>query len=122
MSHRLVRAAISLVAAGGVTSGLLVANADGSPAAQARPDFYQTRAGTTLTVGGDGVLANDTGGVTTIVDDTQPAHGTLRLDPDGSFSYTPMRVTRAPTASPTPPPTPSTSTRRRCHRWRRSAG
>ena len=38
-----------------------------------------------------GVLANDTRGtpVATISSNTQPAHGTVSVNPDGSFVYTP---------------------------------
>ena len=34
-----------------------------------------------------------------------PAHGTLTLNADGSFTYTPAPTTTAPTASPTRPTT-----------------
>jgi len=37
----------------------------------------------------DGVLANDSGDDPTLVSHTQPEHGTLELEPDGSFTYVP---------------------------------
>ena len=54
------------------------------------PDSYNVEAGSTLVAGvAQGVLANDGGGLLSIVDHTQPSHGSLTLNPDGSFSYTP---------------------------------
>jgi hypothetical protein len=35
------------------------------------------------------VLANDTGSPVTLISHTEPAHGTLVLNADGSFLYTP---------------------------------
>jgi hypothetical protein len=55
----------------------------------ARADAYRARAGRTLAVRGRGVLANDSGNPVTLVAHTAPAHGSLTLDQDGSFSYTP---------------------------------
>lgn len=53
-------------------------------------DSYSLTAGTTImTTAANGVLANDTGGASTVVSHTDPAHGTLTLNNDGSFSYTP---------------------------------
>jgi hypothetical protein len=44
----------------------------------------------TFSVEGDeGVLANDSGDEPTIVASTEPAHGSLELDSDGGFTYTP---------------------------------
>jgi hypothetical protein len=62
-----------------VQNSTLVANAD----------HYTTRIGTALTVAAPGVLANDTGAgaLTVLVSGT--AHGTLTLNADGSFTYTP---------------------------------
>ncbi|HEY3630858.1 MAG TPA: Ig-like domain-containing protein, partial [Jatrophihabitantaceae bacterium] len=54
----------------------------------ARADRYDARAGHTLTVH-SGLLANDSGDPVTLVSHTAPAHGTLSLDQDGSFSYSP---------------------------------
>ena len=52
---------------------------------------YTTRENTTLTVAAPGVLATDTPAGTglTAVLTTGPAHGTLMLNADGSFVYTP---------------------------------
>ena len=55
-------------------------------------DSYKTGKGKTLTVAGRGVLANDTdadGDALTAAVVTQPANGTLTLNPNGSFTYTP---------------------------------
>lgn len=93
MAHRTLRA-ISITAATAAIVGVVgiagAASASGSPRALAHPDSYQTKAGQTLTVKtGRGLLANDIGDLTTITDNTEPAHGSLILNPDGSFSYTP---------------------------------
>jgi hypothetical protein len=57
----------------------------------ANNDTYRMAEGTTLTVPAPGVLANDTGGIgsltATLV--SGPTNGTLALEADGSFSYTP---------------------------------
>jgi len=61
-------------------------------AATANPDSFSTPSNTTLTVTAPGVLANDTdpeGGAMTAVLVTDVAHGTLTLNPDGSFEYIP---------------------------------
>jgi hypothetical protein len=58
----------------------------------ARDDEYETDQNTTLTVNaGNGVLANDDSGVgdIAVVDFTEPMAGTLTLNPDGSFEYSP---------------------------------
>ncbi|MEV6903507.1 esterase-like activity of phytase family protein [Amycolatopsis sp. NPDC051372] len=64
---------------------------DGHAAFAARDDHYGTRAGRALQVHGDGVLGNDSRGDASgaIVRHTAPEHGSLTLDPSGSFSYTP---------------------------------
>src|SRR5882757_5605956 len=69
-----------LVAAGGV------AQAHPGRTLEARDDAYRVKAGHTVH---SGLLSNDTGRPTTLVSHTDPAHGTLTLDQDGSFSYTP---------------------------------
>jgi len=57
----------------------------------ANDDGYSTPFETTLTVNqAQGVLSNDTGAPLQIVRNTNPAHGTLTLNPDGSFSYVPQ--------------------------------
>jgi hypothetical protein len=55
-------------------------------------DQYSTKKNTTLTVGGAGVLANDSdpeNGALTAVLVTGPAHGTLTLNAAGNFVYVP---------------------------------
>src|SRR5206468_4173984 len=55
-------------------------------------DVYSTNEDTTLTVAAPGVLGNDTdveGDALTAVLVSGPSHGTLTLNSDGSFSYTP---------------------------------
>ncbi|WP_209020536.1 LamG-like jellyroll fold domain-containing protein [Nocardioides sp. 1609] len=55
-------------------------------------DAYSTDEGTVLEVAAPGVLANDTdteGATLTAAIGTQPAHGDVTLDADGSFTYTP---------------------------------
>jgi len=56
------------------------------------PDSYAVVAGTQLTVQAPGVLANDTDSDSpsrTAVRASDPAHGSLALNPDGSFTYVP---------------------------------
>jgi VCBS repeat-containing protein len=55
-------------------------------------DAYTTNEDTPLNVPSPGILSNDSdpdGDTLTAVLDTGPAHGTLTLNTDGSFSYTP---------------------------------
>ncbi|WP_146239592.1 Ig-like domain-containing protein [Curtobacterium sp. MCSS17_011] len=57
---------------------------------RATADTATATAGSTLTVAkGDGVLANDRGTGLTATVDQQPAHGTVELAGNGSFTYTP---------------------------------
>jgi hypothetical protein len=57
---------------------------------KARADSYRVR-GTVLRVDArHGVLDNDSGHPVTLVAHTDPAHGSLTLDQDGSFRYTPQ--------------------------------
>jgi hypothetical protein len=87
--NRIIVAALAGVAVIAGTTAAAAHPASSDHAAQARPDSYRTRAGQPLTVGGAGVLANDRGDLTTVVDHTSTAHGALDLQPDGSFTYTP---------------------------------
>ena len=61
-------------------------------APSASPDAYTTAAGQALVVAAKGILSNDTdpeNDPLSVVVETGPAHGTLALNPDGSFTYTP---------------------------------
>ena len=72
------------------TVSLTVTAVNDAPVAVA--DSYSTAEDTALTVAAPGVLANDTdadGNPLTAIKVTDPAHGTLTLNGDGSFSYTP---------------------------------
>jgi hypothetical protein len=53
----------------------------------AHDDDYRARAGQTLK--GSGLFRNDCGDRVTLTTHTSPAHGSLSLNPDGSFRYTP---------------------------------
>ncbi|MCB1134263.1 MAG: cadherin-like domain-containing protein, partial [Verrucomicrobiae bacterium] len=58
----------------------------------ANPDSYSVASGGVLAIAAPGVLANDSdadGDALTAVPDSAPAHGTLDLDADGGFTYTP---------------------------------
>ena len=74
-----------------VTVSLSVSSVNDAPTAVA--DAYTTDEDTALTIAAAGVLANDTdadaGSTLTAVVVTNPAHGTLTLDGNGSFVYTP---------------------------------
>ncbi|WP_340537323.1 LamG-like jellyroll fold domain-containing protein [Nocardioides sp. GXZ039] len=63
-----------------------------SKAPVAVDDSYKTQEGVALEVAAPGVLGNDTdadGDALTTTEATQPEHGDLTLNADGSFSYTP---------------------------------
>ncbi|MFI5609506.1 esterase-like activity of phytase family protein [Amycolatopsis sp. NPDC051903] len=72
-----------------VATGTASAHGGDHTAFAARDDHYGTRAGQPLQVHGDGVLGNDGPGGGAIVRHTTPAHGSLALNPDGTFRYTP---------------------------------
>ncbi|HKO56846.1 MAG TPA: Ig-like domain-containing protein, partial [Thermoanaerobaculia bacterium] len=57
----------------------------------ANPDTYNVKQGKSISVGGPGVLSNDTdplGRPLSAATVTGPTHGTLSLQPDGGFTYT----------------------------------
>ena len=63
-------------------------------APNASSDAYETDEDTVLTIAGPGVLANDSdvdGDTLTAILTHAPLHGSLTLNPDGSFSYAPDR-------------------------------
>ena len=67
----------------------------------AADDAYAVVGGTTLTVAAPGVLANDSdpnGDPLTAVSPVGPSHGTLTLNPNGSFTYTPAAGFTGPDA------------------------
>ncbi len=70
-----------------------------NPAPTAGDDTYTTGQDTPLTVPAPGVLVNDSDpddDALTAVVVTGPAHGTLNLNPDGSFAYTPAAAYNGP--------------------------
>jgi VCBS repeat-containing protein len=78
----------------GSTSAVVVqqVNAVNAPPT-AQPDGYSVNEGGVLNVSAPGVLGNDSdpnGDPLTAVKLTDPAHGTLTLNADGSFTYTPQ--------------------------------
>src|SRR5205085_8788226 len=65
----------------------------------ATDDTYGTTANSPLAVAAPGVLANDTdadGGTLSATVVANPAHGTVALNPDGSFTYTPAAAYTGP--------------------------
>ena len=77
-----------------LTIPVLVEQPSANSAPLARDDAYSTRENRTLRVRAPGVLRNDRdaeGATLTAVRVAEPAHGSLRLDRDGSFTYRPAR-------------------------------
>ncbi len=69
-----------------------MSGATNAPPVASDDSSYTTGEGQPLNVGAPGVLANDTdpeGATLTALKVTDPAHGTLTLNADGSFTYTP---------------------------------
>jgi uncharacterized delta-60 repeat protein len=72
------------------TVSIVIAPANDPPVAQ--DDGYTTQVNVPLTIAAPGVLANDTdvdGGALSAAVVSPPATGTIVLNPDGSFTYTP---------------------------------
>ena len=74
-----------------IVLALCIRTASGQTQLLAEDDFFDTNTDSSITVSGPGLLDNDT-----LVDDSlkiilvsEPANGTVNLDPDGSFTYTP---------------------------------
>jgi hypothetical protein len=87
-----LNATTAITAAATVTLALTGGAAEATPtthghALTARDDAYGTRAGHTLN--GSGLFRNDKGDRITLTSHTSPAHGSLSLNADGSFRYTP---------------------------------
>src|SRR5262245_13034202 len=94
-SRRVLRPAALVVAPLVVVAAVMPAVASQAAAKpkqlQAVADSYNTLATGTLAVSAQrGVLANDSGAPVQIVSHTDPAHGSLTLNPDGSFGYVPQ--------------------------------
>lgn len=78
---------VSLLGAGMAKAG--VPAQEGGITLKARDDAFSTKAGQELTVSDQGILRNDSGSPATLISHTAPAHGSLDLNQDGSFSYKP---------------------------------
>jgi uncharacterized delta-60 repeat protein len=80
---------------GGLDSNVATATitvVEGNDPPAAAPDAFTLGEDLTISVGGPGVLGNDSdpeGDPLTAVLVTPPAHGTLTLNPNGTFTYTP---------------------------------
>ena len=59
------------------------------PAPGAAPDSGTTPAGTALTVVAPGLLSNDNGTAIVVVSNTAPGHGSVAVQADGAYVYTP---------------------------------
>ena len=85
--------AVHVATADGRAGGGIERRAGQAKAVVAVDDSYTTPAGQTLTVAAPGVLGNDVNprpGEMTAVLAASPAHGTLTLNDNGSFAYTPQ--------------------------------
>ena len=82
--HTTVTASVALALAVGGTAAAAPAH---GRALAAGDDAYRVRAGRTLRA--SGLFRNDAGDRITLTAHTSPAHGTLDLNPDGTFRYTP---------------------------------
>ena len=91
-----VGSAVMAIALAGTGSAALAASGSGRSVAHggrlgAVADSYSTSdVGTLAVTGGHGVLANDSGTPLQITGHTDPGHGSLTLQPDGSFEYVPQ--------------------------------
>jgi ELWxxDGT repeat protein len=78
---------------GGTDTGLVTITVNSlNDGPEAIDDAYTTKEDTTLNVSAPGVLGNDTdpdGGTLTAGSPSTPDNGTVTLNPDGSFTYTP---------------------------------
>jgi hypothetical protein len=86
------RRGLALSAAGALALTLVTPGAASAhhrpPALSARNDAYRISGATTVD-SRHGVFGNDHGDPLTLIDHTDPAHGTLTLNADGSFRYAP---------------------------------
>jgi hypothetical protein len=83
--------ATAAAAAGPAAGATHAAHAAHTGPLKAASDTYSTGATGTLAVTSrHGVLANDSGGDLQLVSHTAPGHGSLTLNPDGSFNYVPQ--------------------------------
>jgi hypothetical protein len=98
-TRRILRPAAVVIGPLVVVAAVMPAVASQAPAAaahKAKPlravaDFYNTPPTGTLAINArHGVLANDSGAPLQIVSHTDPSHGSLTLNPDGSFGYVPQ--------------------------------
>ncbi|KAA9150784.1 esterase-like activity of phytase family protein [Amycolatopsis acidicola] len=80
------RLGVTAVAGALALSCTVAGTAEAANPLRVKDDSYRVQQGKTLQ--GHSVLANDAG-AGTLVSHTAPAHGTLKINPDGSFSYTP---------------------------------
>jgi hypothetical protein len=96
-AHRALIPVVLTVLFGGAGGGVAAANPSSGAAPSvfsrppvARPDAYTVRAGRVLRVGSArGLYRNDSGFPLQVVGHTDPAHGSVVINADGSFTYTP---------------------------------